>query len=670
MDETPPRSDPDGTDPDGADPKGADPDEADHDAGAEGDGLPALNMRWYDYAEAAATARFTVVARRLPALIHHALRLAWRAGPADTVTTLSLNLMSGVFTALGLLATTGVLEALLAAGPTPDRVRAALPSLLLVGGAGVAQSLLSAGAGWAQARLEPRVQQQVEMELYEVTSRIDLASYDDAEFYEALSRAEGPGSSAAEQVVSDTVDMVTGATSFVAAAIAITTLHPLLLPLLFVTALPEAWAAIRVARSRYLMMLATVGPRYHSVILGNLLSNQWYAGDLRSYTMQDFLLAQYQRVAGIYRDAQLVLARKNVVTRLVGDAGSGTASGLVYLALGLLLAASWLPLAVAGTAVLAIRTSRNALSNLIHAVNSCYEEGLYLTDYLTFLETARTHLPPPAEAEVPGDFTTIAVEKVSFTYPGGDQPALRDVSLTLAAGQIVALVGENGSGKSTLAKLLAHLYTPDSGCIRWDGVDLATADAQAVRAQVAVIAQDHAHWPMTARVNVVLAEDDDAGRLEQAAGSAGTDEVVAELPRGWDTMLDRRFKDSHQLSGGQWQRIAVSRGFYRDAPLIICDEPSSNLDARAEHTLFEAIRRHMRDRTVVLITHRLANIRHADVIHVLEHGKLAASGTHEELMACEGTYRDLYLLQAAAYDTPATSAGDAENGKRVRSPLA
>jgi ATP-binding cassette subfamily B protein/ATP-binding cassette subfamily C protein len=631
---------------------------------SENDVLPELNIRWYDYAETAATARFTVVARRLPALIHHALRLAWRAGPADTVATMTLNLMSGAFTALGLLATTGVLDALLAAGPTPDRVRAALPSLLLVGGAGVAQSLLSAAAGWAQARLEPRVQQQVEMELYDVTSRIDLASYDDSEFYEALTRAEGPGSSAAEKVVSDTVDILTGATSFVAAAIAITTLHPLLLPLLFVTALPEAWAAVRVARSRYLMMLETIGPRYHSSILGHLLSEQWYAGDLRSYTMQDFLLAQYQRVAGIYRDAQLALARKNVKTRLAGDAGSGLASGLVYIALGLLLAASWLPLAVAGTAVLAIRTSRIALSNLIHAVNSCYEEGLYLTDYLTFLETARTHLPTPAVAEVPDRFATITVEDLSFTYPGGDRPALRDVSLSLSAGQIVALVGENGSGKSTLAKLLAHLYTPDSGCIRWDGVDLATADAQAVRARIAVIAQDHAHWPMTARVNVVLAEDDDAGRLDRAAVSAGTDEVVAALPRGWDTMLDRRFKDSHQLSGGQWQRVAVSRGFYRDAPLIICDEPSSNLDARAEHTLFQAIHRHMRERTVILITHRLANIRHADVIHVLEDGKITASGTHEELMARECTYRDLYLLQAAAYE----SAGDTED--HARSPLA
>jgi ATP-binding cassette subfamily B protein/ATP-binding cassette subfamily C protein len=175
---------------------------------------------------------------------------------------------------------------------------------------------------------------------------------------------------------------------------------------------------------------------------------------------------------------------------------------------------------------------------------------------------------------------------------------------------------------------------------------------------------------MTARVNVVLADDDDPDRLRRAAGSAGTDEVVADLPHGWDTMLDRRFKDSHQLSGGQWQRVAVSRGFYRDAPLIICDEPSSNLDARAEHTLFEAIRRHMRDRTVVLITHRLANIRHADVIHVLDHGELTASGTHEELMAREGTYRDLYLLQAAAYDTPAPESGRVDTGEHARPPLA
>jgi ATP-binding cassette subfamily B protein len=605
---------------------------------------------WWDYAEAAATAKFTVVARRLPALIHQALRLAWRAGPADTVATVTLNLLSGIFTAFGLLATTGVLEALLSAGPTPSRVRAALPSLLLVGGAAVARGLLSAAAGWAQSRLTPRVQQQVEMELYDVTGRIDLADYDDSEFYEALMRAEGPGSSAAREVVSDTIDMVTAATSFAAAAIAISTLHPILLPLLLITALPEGWAAVRVARSRYMMMLETVGPRYRSVILGGLLSYRQYAADLRSYTMQDFLLEQYRRVADIYRKAQLSLAGKNTLTQLVGSAGSGLANGIVYVTLGVLLAVSWLPLAVAGTAVLAIRTSRSALSQLIHAVNGCYEEGLYLTDYMNFLKTAREHLPRPATAATPEGFATIAVEEVSFTYPGGDRPALEDVSLTLRAGEIVALVGENGSGKSTLAKLLAHLYHPTSGRIRWDGVDLAAADPQVVRDQVAVIAQDHAHWPMTARANVVLADVADSGRLEEAAGSSGADEVVADLPRGWDTMLDRRFKDSHELSGGQWQRIAVSRGFYRDAPLIICDEPSSNLDARAEHTLFEAVRRHMRGRTVVLITHRLANIRHADVIYVLEHGKLTASGTHDELMAGEGTYRELFELQAAAYE--------------------
>ena len=610
-----------------------------------------VNLDWLDHAQAAVSARFIVMARRLPSLIRTALLLGWRTGRADTVATVGLNLASGVFTAFGLLATTGVLAALLAAGPTPDRVRAALPALLLVAGAGTARAVLSAAAGWAQARLTPRVRMLVELELYDVTSRIDLASYDDSEFYEALMRAEGPGSAAAAQVVSATIDMVTAATSFAAAAIAITTLHPVLLPLLLVTALPEGWAAIRVARSQYLMMLETIGPRYQTVIIGDLLSSRKYSGDLRSYTVQTFLLDRYRRLADVYRRAQLALARRNTVIRLAGNAGSGLANGLVYLTLGLLLAAAWLPLAVAGTAVLAIRTSRGALSELIHGVNSCYEEGLYLSDYTGFLEVARAHLPSPATAEVPREFGSISVEGVSFTYPGTDEPALDDVSLTLRAGQIVALVGENGSGKSTLAKLLAHLYTPGSGRIAWDGVDLVTADAEDVRGRIAVIAQDHAHWPMTARANIVLADEADPARLGQAAASAGTDEVVEELPRGWDTMLDRRFKDSHELSGGQWQRIAVSRGFYRDAPLIICDEPSSNLDARAEHTLFEAVRTHMRGRTVVLITHRLANIRHADVIHVLDHGRITATGTHEELMAREGTYRDLYTLQAAAYET-------------------
>ncbi|WP_352244291.1 ATP-binding cassette domain-containing protein [Microtetraspora sp. NBRC 13810] len=212
-------------------------------------------------------------------------------------------------------------------------------------------------------------------------------------------------------------------------------------------------------------------------------------------------------------------------------------------------------------------------------------------------------------------------------------------------------MGENGSGKTTLAKILSALYEPDEGRVTWDGADLATIDPHRLRTRIAVIAQDHSRWPLTAQHNITMGDDKGEAALLGAAEVAGADQVVAELPHGYDTLLDRRFKNGKELSGGQWQRIAVARGFHRDAPLLICDEPTAALDARAEHALFERIRRHATGRTVLLITHRLASVRYADRIYVLDHGKVTEQGTHQQLMALGGLYAELYTLQASAYAT-------------------
>ena len=205
--------------------------------------------------------------------------------------------------------------------------------------------------------------------------------------------------------------------------------------------------------------------------------------------------------------------------------------------------------------------------------------------------------------------------------------------------------------KTTLSKLLAGLYQPERGRVRWDGTDLAEVDTHALRERIAVVAQDHTHWPLSARRNVTMSSPDDERRLGDAARLSGADEVVAELAYGWDTLLDRRFAAGQELSGGQWQRMAAARGFYRDAPLLVCDEPTAALDARAEHRLFESIHEHARrtGSAVVLITHRLASVRMADRIYVLDRGRIVAHGTHEQLMDAGGLYAELYTLQASAY---------------------
>ncbi|MEW2357536.1 ABC transporter ATP-binding protein [Spirillospora sp. NPDC029432] len=637
--------------------------------------------RWYARAAELSETGMLTMARRLPELIAQVMRLAWRANRRDLAVTVTLNVVAGVFTAFGLLATTGVLTALFAAGPTPDRVRAAAPALLLVGAAVAVRAACAAAAQWAQARLRPQVEEIVERRLFEVTTGIDLAAFDDAEFQDHLHRARLRGVDSAPSMVDNAVDLFTAFVGVMAAAGALGVLHPVLLPLLLLTALPEGWAAIRAARLGYLTQLDLVEVRRRGWIMSDLMTERRHAAEIRSFTVRDFLLRQYATLAGHIRGVMLNLARRQTMAQVYGDILKGAATALMYTALGLLLWRGIMPLAVAGTAVLAIRAGQNSLVNLVYSLNRCYEDGLYFSDYSSFCQMAEQRLPrsrpePPAArpAGTLQSFQEISATGITFTYPGGESPSLDRVSVRLRRGEIVALVGENGSGKTTLAKILAGLYEPQHGHVRWDDTRVADLDPDVLRGAIAVVAQDHTHWPMTAADNIAMGDDLTVPALRtavrEAAAAAGADQVIATLPRGLDTLLDKRFADGRELSGGQWQRLAAARGFYRDAPLLICDEPTAALDARAEHHLFEEIRGHAaaRGRTVLLITHRLASVRHADRVYVLSEGRVIEHGDHQALMDLGGLYAELYELQASAYRTGEGATARAEGNGHVRPP--
>ncbi|MBB5774179.1 ABC transporter ATP-binding protein [Nonomuraea jabiensis] len=604
---------------------------------------------WHAHQDKLAEVGFLTIARRLPSLVTQAMRMAWRASRRDTLATIALNLLGGVFTAFGLLATTGVLTALFSEGPTPDRVLAALPSIVLVGVAATLRTGVQAGAGWAQSRLDPQVSRLTEERLYGLTSRVELVAYDDPEFHDALQRARLRGVAMADSVVTSAINVVTAAVGIAAVAGVLGVLHPVLLPLLLLAVLPDAWAAVRSAKMRYTTLHALIPANRRKWIIAELLADREPAAEVRSFTMRGFLLRMYDAVARAEQDVMLNLARRQTFARLVGEALGGLGSALVYVVLGVLLAVAAIPLAVAGTAVLAIRSGQSSLANLMHATNRLYEEGLYFTDFLEFCAEAERRVPAAREASVPESFEHIVASDITFTYPGAEEPALREVSIEIKRGEVIAFVGENGSGKTTLAKILSGLYEPDTGTVRWDDTDLRQVNPEDLRQRTAVIAQDHTRWPLTARYNITMGTGKGEQALHAAAAVAGADQVIADLPHGYRTLLDRRFKDGHELSGGQWQRIAVARGFHRDADLLICDEPTAALDARAEHALFERIRHHSDGRTVLLITHRLASVRYADRIYVLDHGKITEQGDHHTLMSLNGLYADLYTLQAAAY---------------------
>ena len=597
-----------------------------------------------------ATIGFCAMARQFPGLVAQAVRLAWEASRWDTAATIAANLASGVFTGYALLASTSVLQALFAAGPTPGRVRAAIPSLLVVAAAVAARSGLQAAAGWSQARLEPQISRVVETRLFELTTRVQLSAFDDAEFNDAMLRARDRGVMSAAAVVETVLDCLTGAVGIASAAVVVSVLNPLLLAVLVAAELPGGWAAVRSARIGYATNFALADSRRRKWILSDLMAMRRTAAEVRSFTFAPFLLARFRQLVAYERDAEIVAARRQALTRVAANVAGGVATAGVYVVLGVLLAVGTVPLAVAGTAVLAIRSAQASLAQLLYAVNRCYEEGLYFSDYLAFCTRAACLAPARGGQAAPAGFDRITAERVTFAYPGAAEPVLHEVSIEIGRGQVVALVGENGSGKTTLAKLLAGLYQPDSGSVSWDRTPTSAIDPDRLREQIAVIAQDHVNWPLTVAHNITMGRAADPGALDRAAEVAGADLVIEDLPRGYRTLLDRQFKDGVELSGGQWQRIAVARGFFRAAPLLIMDEPTAALDARAEYALFSSFREHARGRSVLIITHRLASVRQADRVYVLHDGRVTEQGTHAELLARRGRYAELYTLQASQYD--------------------
>ncbi|MEU5851198.1 ABC transporter ATP-binding protein [Saccharopolyspora shandongensis] len=604
---------------------------------------------WQAHDSEMLSAGLGAIARRLPGLVGNAIAVAWRASRLDTAATLGLNVVAGFFTAFGLLATNDVLESLFAAGPTEQRVTAAIPALLLVAGAAGLRAGLMAVASWAQERLKPQVERLAETRLFRLTTRVELTAFDDEEFHNSMQRARDNGVPDSATVVEMTVNVLTGAIGVLSGAITLGLLHPALMPLLLVTAVPDGWAALRSARMRYAAFRRISTARRRKFMLSDLMAERPPAAEVRAFTLRRFLLAEYDRIADYEQRIELDVAWQRATTRVSGDLMGGVALGAVYAVLGAMLAFGLIPLAVVGTAVLAIRASQSSLTSLVQSVNKLYEAGLYFGDYLEFCELAERRVPPERTSAEPGEFRRIAADSVHFGYPGADSRALSGVSVAVERGEVVALVGENGSGKTTLAKLLAGLYTPDSGTIRWNDADITAIAGEVLRERISVIAQDHTRWPLTAEQNIVMGRERDDEKLGEAARAAGADEVVARLAHGYDTLLDRRFHGGHDLSGGQWQRIAIARAFYRDADLMIFDEPTSALDPRAEHALFERIREHAEGRTVVLISHRLSSVRYADRIYVLDRGKVVEQGTHPELMSLNGRYAQLYELQAAAY---------------------
>ncbi|MFE2726485.1 ABC transporter ATP-binding protein [Kitasatospora sp. NPDC059327] len=619
------------------------------------------------------TIGFLTVARQIPGLLRTALRLAWQADRTALVVVAVAETGRALAAAFGLLATNRALGALFAQGSADRLLQAALPAVLSVGAASALAALLGIASAWAGDRLEPKTERAATVAFLGRAARVELASLEDPEFSRLLESARF-GTAAVRRLIGQSIAVLTALLGLVAAGGVLLTLDPVLLPMLVLIAAPKGWGAVRSARRRYGSVMAWLQHHRAAAILAQLITQPHSAPEVRVHAIGPFVLGHYVAMAEASEQEQNRLARATAGTSALASALSGLASAATFAVLGWLVHDGQMALAVAGTAVVGIRTGAADITSLVNTANGLYEEALFVADLERLQREAERRAIPTGGTDLPHRPEAITLEDVGFTYPGRSTPALSGVTLTIPRGKVIALVGDNGSGKSTLVKVLCGLYLPDTGRIRWDGTDTAGADRDQLFSSVSVLEQDFQRWPFTLRANVLVGRPehgDDPALLKHAADYADLHPIVEAQDRGWDTLAARGFEGGVQLSGGQWQRVGMARTHHRattDGPggrpthLVIADEPTSALDAQSEVAAFARIRE-LADQglTVVLITHRLAATADADLIYVLHQGRLAEQGSHAQLMADPGgRYRASYLLQAAQYASAVPHQRDGE----------
>ncbi|WHM36611.1 ABC transporter ATP-binding protein [Streptomyces sp. BPTC-684] len=622
------------------------------------------DMGWAEHERARLHLTMFTAIRAMPRLVGATLRRAWRADRPSLLSVGISEVGQGIAAAVSLLAVNAVMHALLGAGAPVDRLHTALPALITVSATAVATAVLASWSTSRAGRLEPLVERMTTVEYLEAATIVELEAIEDPEFRRLVDIAQY-ASSSARRMISACVAALNSTISLIATAGVLTVLHPVLLPMLLIAA-PRGWGAMRVAQERYVSVLTWVEHVRASRLIGDLLTARQAAQEVRLHHVGAFLLDRYRTMAASAEAEQRRLADNKALTELVAAGLSGLAKAATYGVLLWLILAGHMELAVAGTAVIAVRTGSASLGALVMNVNQLHEESLYVLDHERFLAEADHRAIPRGGLSVPTHLEAVVLDKVSYRYPDRDEPALDGVSLSIPIGAVVAVVGANGSGKSTLMKVLAGLLLPHSGQVRWGEHDLTDLDRTQVFDRVSLLTQDFQQWPMTAAVNVQIGRPHHPatpGELQASVDYAGATPVIDKLPHGLNTLLARIFRGASEISGGEWQRIGVARAHRRSATcdsdsLLIVDEPTAALDPEAEIETFDRIRRLAGPhRAVVLVTHRMSGVRQADIIHVLDRGRLVESGNHDELISADGRYAAMFQTQAAQYQSEGNGTG-------------
>ncbi|MGP3940109.1 ATP-binding cassette domain-containing protein [Streptomyces sp. 6N106] len=592
-----------------------------------------------------AEANFRAMCRRLPAVLGHTARMAWAVDKPGVVLLLVCQLLTGAAAAIVLTFTAQAMTHILGTGAVSERLHAALPALIVVTAAAGVGRISGALSSYADGRITPLLMTEADVALVSAVCRVEASAYGEDGFADRHEAAE-VGVTRTRMMVQDAQRLMAALVRMIAASGVITALHWLMLPLLLLAVLPAGVGAVLSARVDYETHYLNVGDRNVRSMMRWWATYSRYGDEVRANGMTGYLIYWYRALSDRIDQRVLTAAPRMLRIALATSALGGCFLLCTWATLAWLATTGRVALPVAATAVVAVQTTLAALSQFVIHGAAMFHTSLYLADMRSFLDMAAERAPRRGELTIPERVDEIRLDEVVYQYPGKEEPAVDGVSLTLRRGEILAIVGENGSGKSTLAKLITGILLADKGRVRWDGTDLTQADPDAVWKRTALVPQNFACWPLRARENITLGQpktfDDEP--VWQAVDAVGMREAVEKLPRQLDTLLARELFGGAELSGGQWQRLVCGRALYRRTPLLILDEPTSQMDPRGEHQIFLEIKRIAAERMTIVVTHQLENTRLADRILVMREGRVIEQGGYEELAEAGGLFAELVAL--------------------------
>ena len=489
--------------------------------------------------------------------------------------------------------------------------------------------------------------------LHSKAVKLDLINFEQPEYFDSLSRASREAPWRPNSILNNLISMLRGSLSLILMAGLLVTLHWIIALLLLVVNIPGIWLRLHYADVLYNFQRQQTPEARKSAYFSWLLTGDRPSRELRLFGLGNYFISLFRISFLKQKDEEINIVRKRTLIELISDVIKATAILVILLFIARQTINRELTLGQMAMFLLAFRQGMIYVKDLFGSLAALYEDGLFIGDTFEFLNLKEkvTALSPVIIPTVLKN--QILVDNLSFSYPGNSIPAINNVSFEIRKGEIIALAGPNGAGKSTLVRLLTRLYDPDSGSVKYDGNDIRNMEPEKYRKFFSVVFQDFMLYNLDAGENIRMGNIDEnmaEEKIKSAARITGIHELINSLPNGYKTVIGNLFDDSRELSWGEWQKLALARALFRDAPVLILDEPSSALDADTEYDIFSRFREIVRGRTSIIISHRFTNVSLADRIIVLDKGTISETGTHEELIKKGGMYYSMYTKQSSRFD--------------------